>query len=266
MMSPPLKPPHATRPASSACYIRYHSDSAVAQYCNAHYGPDKFGVPNFSARLVHLCRDALGEQPRRRALDLGCAVGRASFELATCFDHVDGIDYSSRFIEIACRLQARGRITYQVAEEGELLRDRRVSLADLGLQETAARVVFARGNALSLDAGLRDYDLVLAANLIDRLSDPATFLAHIHRRLVPGGLLAIASPYCWKAEFTPKKHWLGGRCRRGLPLDTRTELSHRLAAHFEAAAPPQEVEFVLRETARTFQHSIAQLTLWRRAR
>lgn len=35
------------------CAERYQSDEAVAQYCDAHYGPDKFGIPNFTAWLAH---------------------------------------------------------------------------------------------------------------------------------------------------------------------------------------------------------------------
>jgi 2-polyprenyl-3-methyl-5-hydroxy-6-metoxy-1,4-benzoquinol methylase len=36
-----------------------------------------------------------------RALDLGCAVGRSSFELTRYFDRVVGLDYSARFIQVA---------------------------------------------------------------------------------------------------------------------------------------------------------------------
>ena len=35
------------------------------------------------------------------ALDLGCAVGGAAFELARSFSHVLGIDFSHKFIEAA---------------------------------------------------------------------------------------------------------------------------------------------------------------------
>jgi len=33
----------------------------------------------------------------KRALDVGCAVGRATFELARSFDETVGIDLSARF-------------------------------------------------------------------------------------------------------------------------------------------------------------------------
>jgi putative 4-mercaptohistidine N1-methyltranferase len=266
MVSPPLLPRRADQAALAACHARYESDAAVAQYCDAHYGPDKFGVPNFPAQLAQRCIAALAGGPRRRALDLGCAVGRASFELATRFDQVAGIDFSTRFIAIANRLKERGRFRYQLAEEGELISEQEVFLADLGLTTTAPRVAFYQGDVQQLEPHVRDFDLVLAANLIDRLADPKRFLAGIHRRLVIGGLLAIASPYNWLEEYTPKPQWLGGRFRAGTPLTNLEGLREKLAGHFVAVGEPQEVELVLRETARKFQFHISQLTFWRRVR
>jgi len=150
MVSPPLLPRRADQAALAACHARYESDAAVAQYCDAHYGPDKFGVPNFPAQLAQRCIAALAGGPRRRALDLGCAVGRASFELATRFDQVAGIDFSTRFIAIANRLKERGRFRYQLAEEGELISEQEVFLADLGLTTTAPRVAFYQGDVQQL--------------------------------------------------------------------------------------------------------------------
>lgn len=246
-----------------ACYSRYHSDDAVAQYCDAHYGSDKFGVPNFPARLARLCAAARGGEAKHRALDLGCAVGRASFELAEYFDHVIGIDLSSSFIAIARRLQERGKLSYRLPEEGDLISDQRVCLADLGLDSTASRVSFHQGDALQLDERLGSYDLVLAANLIDRRPDPGKFLAEIHRLLVDGGLLAIASPYAWQEHFTPKRRWLGGLFRAGAPVSSLEGLSRKLVVNFAPVGEPQELEFLLRENGRKFQHYLAQLTFWR---
>lgn len=252
------------KPAMVALYARYHSNIAVSQYCDAHYGPDKFGVANFSQKIVQLCATALEGRPQRRALDLGCAVGRTSFELATHFDQVTGIDFSSRFIDIARRIQKRGRIVYQLSEEGELISDHEVFLTDYGLAETADKVTFSQENARYLEPRFCDYDLVLAANLIDRCPEPRKFLAGIHQRLVIGGLLVIASPYDWLEHYTPRKQWLGGRFHVGTPFTSLEGLVKKLSKHFTMIGEPQDVEFVLRETARTFRHNISQVTLWRR--
>ncbi|AMV71250.1 hypothetical protein JCM30471_30890 [Desulfuromonas carbonis] len=264
MVNHPAEPCPSDLAALTACQLRYASDSAIAQYCDAHFGPDKFGVENFPARMARICCEAMAGRPRHRALDLGCAVGRASFELAARFEQVTGIDFSRPFIDTARRLQERGTLCYQLTEEGEFLAERKVSLQELGLAHAAARVFFHQGDARHLQPHQTGYDLILAANLIDRLGDPAGFLAGIHQRLVPGGLLVIASPYTWLEEFTPRRNWLGGRYRCGVPLTSLAGLGEHLEQRFTMIQPPQEVESVLRETARKFQVNISQVTIWRR--
>jgi 5-histidylcysteine sulfoxide synthase/putative 4-mercaptohistidine N1-methyltranferase len=242
----------------------YETDSSVAQYCDAHFGPDKFGVQNFPARLARICLEAMAGRPQQRALDLGCAVGRASFELARQFDFVSGIDFSARFIRIAYQLQEKGIIHYQLPEEGEIVSFHEGRLKDFGLEGLSDKIEFFQGDAHNLKPQFDRYDLVLAANLIDRLYDPAHFLASIHQRLNPGGLLVIASPYTWLEEFTKKEKWVGGVRRAGEPFTTLEGLQEQLGAHFRRLGEPRDIEFVIRETARKFQHTISQLTIWER--
>jgi len=249
---------------SSACYARYTSDVAVGQYCDAHYGPDRLGLPNFGAELVRLCLAAHGDRPQRRALDLGCAVGRASFELARSFEQVTAIDYASRLITLAQRLQRRGHLRYQLIEEGDLLCEHIASLAECGLVEAAPRVSFHQGDAQQLGSRYRNYDLVLAAHLIDRLPAPARFLRQIHERLVIGGLLVLTSPYNWLEEYTPRRKWLGGCYKGGKPQVSLSTISRLLRLRFEMVEDPIDMPFAIRETARKYQYNIAQLSFWRR--
>lgn len=60
-----------------------------------------FGVKNFPSCAHKTIEAAKSENIKGRALDLGCAVGRATIELAQYFDEVVGIDYSNSFIEAA---------------------------------------------------------------------------------------------------------------------------------------------------------------------
>lgn len=80
----------------------------------------------------------------------------------------------------------------------------------------------------------------------------------------PGGVLVLSSPYTWLEAFTPKEHWLGGIRENGEALTTLQALRRLLAAHFEEIAAPQDVPFVIRETARKFQHTLAQVSVWRK--
>ena len=243
----------------------YETDIAVAQYCEFHYGQTYFGVANFPARCAAACGHYTRGRPRRKALDLGCAAGRASFELAKDFDHVTGIDFSARFTRVALQLKEKGYVHYELVEEGDIVSYHEVRLSDWGLDRVTDRVDFFQGDATNLKPQFTGYDLVLAANLIDRLHDPRRFLETIHERLNPGGVLCIVSPYTWLTEFTKKENWLGGFRQGGERYWTLDVLRDLLSPHFAMLEKPQDLAFVIRETRRKFQHSLGELTAWVRS-
>jgi hypothetical protein len=83
-------------------------------------------------------------------------------------------------------------------------------------------------------------------------------------RIHPGGLLVLTSPYTWLEEYTPKAKWLGGRREHGEPLPTLIGLSRALEPHFRLVHR-EDVPFVIRETARKHQHTVAEMTVWIRS-
>ena len=208
-----------------------------------------------------------GAKPKARALDLGCATGRASFELAKYFDHVDGIDFSARFIKTAFAMQENGEICYNLIEEGELTEFKVAKLADMGLTENKDRVHFAQGDACNLKPQFTGYDLILMSNLIDRVYEPARLLESIRERLNPGGLLIIASPFTWLEEYTARENWLGGyKDANGETLTSTMALEQALGDDFRRVAAPQDIPFVIRETKRKYQHSLSEFNVFERIR
>ncbi len=242
----------------------YETDRLFSDYAEFHYGDEYLGVPNFPRALARLAIEAMGDRPARKALDVGCAAGRGTFELARHFEHVTGIDFSTSFIRLGFELIERGRLRYTLVEEGELLAWKEHSLAEFGLDAVADRVEFFQGDACNLKPVFAGYDLILAANLIDRLYSPARFLEAVHERLNPGGLLLIASPYTWLPEHTKREDWLGGFKKDGENFTTLDGLKAILGKHFRLAREPQSVPFIIRETRRKFQHVLSEVTLWER--
>ncbi len=241
---------------------RYETDQLLSEYAEFHYGDEYFGVPNFPRALAELAIRAMGAKPCRRALDLGCAAGRATFELARHCDEVTGIDFSARFIGLGAEMAQHGRLRYTLTDEGELVSYHERRLADLGLEAVRGKVRFFQGDACNLKPLFSGYDLILAANLIDRLYSPAKFLAAAHERLNPGGLLLIASPYTWMEEHTPRAEWLGGYKKDGESRTTLDGLRAVLGGHFRLVGEARAVPFVLRETRRKFQHTLSEVTVW----
>ena len=240
----------------------YETDALAAQYCDAHYGPEHFGVANFPVSCARICLDLMAGRQKVRALDLGCAVGRASFELARGFERVTGLDFSTRFFRLAARMQEEGYLRYAFPEEGEITSFHEIGLTELDLDGIRERVGFFQADACNLPEKFTGYDLILAANLIDRLYAPRRFLATIHERLNPGGLLVITSPYTWLEEFTKKEEWLGGYKEAGENVSTLEGLGTALSPHFRMLGKPRDIPFVIRETRRKFQHSMAEMTVW----
>lgn len=242
----------------------YETDELVSQYCEFQYGEEYFGVKNYALSCMALIERYLVGLNKSAALDLGCATGRMTFELAKHFEKVAGLDFSARFIRIGTQLKESGKLNYLRREEGQLNTYQEFKLSDFGLDQFRDKVEFFQADACNLKSLYTGYDLIFAGNLIDRLYDPQKFLNEIPDRLNPNGLLIITSPYTWLEEFTEPDLWIGGYRKDGEPYSTLQGLKDILINKFELMDEPIDVPFVIRETSRKYQHTIAQMTIWRK--
>ncbi len=240
----------------------YESDEAVSEYLEFHYGDEYFGVPNFPSKIARIALSLSAGTNQKRALELGCAVGRCSFELAKVYEEVVGVDFSARFIKNAVSMKENGVVRYKIKTEGDAREAKEVLADEFGIDaDVRKRVQFWQGDACNLKPNLKDYDLIVAANLLDRLYDPYKFLSTIHERLNSGGVLLIASPYSWDEAFTVKDKWLGGKDDG---IDSFCVISKILSEHFTLLMEPMDVEFVLRESSRKYQHTLSHLSVWKK--
>ncbi len=240
----------------------YESDELVSQYCEFQYGDTHFGVENFAIATAKVASKFTIN--KKKALDLGCATGRATYELAKNFDIVEGLDFSVRFVQVGAKLKSDGYVAFSSKEEGELLVNKKVTIEDLGYESLKEKVSFWQGDACNLKSNFNSYDLVMATNLIDRLYNPRLFLDTIHERLNPDGILVITSPYTWQESSTKKEFWLGGyRDENGVEIKTIDSLKNILSDKFELVHL-QDLEFVIKETARKYQHTISEVSVWRK--
>jgi len=237
----------------------YESDKAVSEYLEFHYGDEYLGVSNFSAKIARIALSFSAGTPQKRALDIGCAVGRCSFELARVFEEVTGIDFSARFIKSAVQMQKSGALRYKIKKEGDYQESKEAFADEFGFDpEVLGRVQFWQGDACNLKPHFVGYDLIVAANLIDRLYEPKKFLQSIHERLNNGGVLVLASPYSWDESFTSKDKWLCGES------GSFAVIYEILSEHFVPIGEPLDVEFVIRESERKYQHTVSQVSAWKR--
>lgn len=238
----------------------YESDALVSQYCEFQYGPDNFGVKNFAIECAKIA--AKFTNNTTKALDLGCATGRTSFELAKTFDKVEGIDFSIRFVGVGSKLKYDGNVVWNTKTEGGLFTKNTLSIIDLGYEKIKDKVEFWQGDACNLKTRFNSYDLILATNLIDRLYNPRLFLDNVDERLNKDGVLILTSPYTWQEESTPKELWLGGyKDDDAKDIKTIDSLKELLSDKFNLVHI-QDLDFVIKETSRKFQHTISEVSVW----
>lgn len=179
-------------------------------------------------------------------------MGRSSFELAQKIPEVVGIDFSKAFIRAARLLARRGSLGFRLKLEGKISRP---AMAQGPAGKIRKRVRFQLGDALRLPPPLGTFDLVLAANLVDRVRNPKRLLRKVLPGLVrPGGLLLLTSPYTWSEEFTPRSRWLN---------ETFPALRKLLSPRFRLL-DRRDIPFLLREHRRKFQLSLADATVWQK--
>jgi 5-histidylcysteine sulfoxide synthase/putative 4-mercaptohistidine N1-methyltranferase len=241
----------------------YESDELVSQYCEFQYGDEKFGVKNFAIACAKIAEKFTTNT--QKALDLGCATGRTSFELAKIFDEVQGVDFSVRFVQVGSKLRDEGFVAFHTYEEGELFTNKKITIEELGYESIKEKVSFWQGDACNLKPSFNSYDLVMATNLIDRLYNPRLFLDTVDERLNDEGILILTSPYTWQESSTKKEFWLGGyRDKDGKEVRTIDTLKEILGKDFELLHV-EDLEFVIKETARKYQHSISHVSVWRKS-
>ena len=162
----------------------YETRRYLAEYLQFHFGnrrdffPYPFpprGALDFHRRIIRDCLLPIRFPHPTRGLDLGCAVGRLTQELARVVDEATGVDNSRPFIRAARRIVRAKNVRFLVAD---------------------AHCVTGQ------------YHVVLAVNLICRLRQPRQFLARLPDLVVPGGQLVLATPYSWLEQFTPRRQWI----------------------------------------------------------
>ena len=246
----------------------YDTGTQLNEYLVFHYGDDAqvlqwdFGpvqALGFHKRLVGRI-DADRLPSGSHALDLGCAVGRITFELSKFCESVIGIDYSESFIKAANLIKASGTASLRLTREGSLATPAEVRLpSDLARD----RVSFLQGDAENLPASLGKFDVVILANLLDRVAHPRKVLEKLPELTCSGAQVVICSPFTWWDDFTDPDQRLGGFVRDGKEVTSMDTITQLLNDHFSPPVIGDE-PFLIRQHERKFFMSVAHVGVWTR--
>lgn len=190
----------------------------LSAYAWDHYGDldpdegDSDARPGSARRVLERAL-ALGEPlPGGPVIDIGCSVGRTSFELAGHTGGlVLGVDLSFSMLRVAGDILRTGQVRYPRREVG-VVYGRRAFTADFDGRE---RVDFWACDAAALPFPDASFGLATSLNVVDCVQSPVDALRDQIRVLAPGGRAVITTPYDWSPGATPMEAWLGGHSQRG---------------------------------------------------
>ena len=243
--------------------ITYETQAMIDGYMLMHWGTDaeiydeKLAEQMRFPAVIHLplyCAQLVRQfaSTRLSALDVGCAVGRASFEMARDFKNVVGIDHSREFVNAANTLKSTGNHAYRRKDSGDGFTPLN-AVVDADIERS--RVRFEQGDACALPLHLKDFDAVLLSNVLCRLPEPAAALERMqgaNALVKKGGILVMTTPLSWLEQYTPRSRWL-----------TDIDAIRPLLPEFELLHE-EELPFMIREHRRKFEYIVTQASVWRR--
>lgn len=239
----------------------YESPKLLSEYLLFHYGtaddilpPERDWPEGMRQALDFPVRTVahFSNKPAGRGLDLGCAVGRSTLEMARICREVLGVDFSHAFIGAAETIRSGSTLGYDCCEEAARFTNLEAKLPP-GID--ASCVSYQQGDAMNLATELVAFDRVHAANLLCRLPEPQRLLGRLPSLVKSGGELVLATPCTWLEEYTPRTNWpVGG---------TFDWLRTALEGDFTLVRSTDE-PFLIRETARKFQWTTSLVTVWQR--
>jgi SAM-dependent methyltransferase/uncharacterized protein YbaR (Trm112 family) len=145
-------------------------------------------------------------------LDVGCAVGRSTFELAGRGDGlVLGIDLSIPMLRLARSVLRSGRVRYPRRRVGLVYDEREFPVAFAGTD----RVDFWACDALSPPFADRTFGQAVGLNVLDCVASPVALLSRLGCLLRVGGTALLSTPYDWSPAATAPQAWVGGHSQRG---------------------------------------------------
>ena len=144
-------------------------------------------------------------------IDIGCAVGRTTFELArACDEIVLGVDLNFGMLKTAAAILDKGFVAYPLRRGGIAFEQRRFP----AVFEKAANVDFWVCDATALPFSGNTFSTGVSLNVLDCAWSPYDHVKELGRILIPGGSALVSTPYDWTANATPVEAWLGGHSQR----------------------------------------------------
>lgn len=184
---------------------RYESSSVVSSYLWSHFSDM---LKEDEASTAYKDWGDLIDCQNGFSLDVGCAVGRFTFEMSMRSDFAVGIDNSRAFISAARALMKNRKLEVTIKEEGLLTREKRIQLPE---KWSSDKVEFIVGDAQVLPFRSRTFSSLASLNLVDKVPWPLAHLEEMNRVARESkAQFLFSDPFSWSSEVAREENWLGG--------------------------------------------------------
>lgn len=183
----------------------YNSQNMLSAYLWSHFseffnGPDATDAYKIWASCF--------QEKNGCALDIGCSVGRISFELSKTHSRVIGIDTSLPFIASARKILNKKRLEFNMTIEGHITQERS---CDLDPDWKYDRVDFIVADAMALPFAENCFSTVTSINILEKVPDPQGHLSSVNTVLQKeNAMFMFSDPFSWDESVSAPEKWLGG--------------------------------------------------------
>ena len=147
-------------------------------------------------------------------IDIGCSLGRGSFELAkTTNDLVVGLDLNFSMLRMAQRIRRSGRVKYRSRRVGLVFDSHDYELPAYPVEQ----VSFWCADVAILPFAASTFDGAICMNMLDCVASPLGLLFELGRITMPSSESILATPFDWAAGATEPASWIGGHSQRSTP-------------------------------------------------
>ena len=202
------------------------------------------------------------------ALDIGCAVGRLTFEMTKTHDRAIGIDTSLSFIKAARKLAALKHLEFDLVMEGKITEKR---ASDLDPEFKYENAEFIVADAMALPFRSKKFATASSVNILEKVPDPSRHFLEADRVMTKtDARFLVSDPFSWDEAVSGPDLWLGGRNEgpfKGFGIDNVCSMLSEGKDVFTPEFKIQEtgsVQWKIRKTRNLWEHITSQFVIAQR--
>ena len=240
----------------------YGSFSMRSSYLWSHYS-EFFNGPD--ATDAYRIWAAAFTSEKGWALDIGCAVGRLTFEMTKTHDRAVGVDTSLSFIRAARKIMAQRHLEFDLIMEGEIT-ERRASPLDPDFKFENAEFIVA--DAMALPFPSDRFTTASSVNILEKVPDPSLHFSEANRIMnKTKARFLFSDPFSWDETVSSPNLWLGGRNAgpfKGFGMDNVCRMLQEGGGMFSPGFGIQEtggVQWKIRKTRNLWEYITSQFVI-----